>query len=666
MGGIAFAPGWAHAAAEGLAADPADATDNILFQEIGTVYAASKYGQKTTEAPSFVSIITADDIKRFRYRTIGDIITNSIGFYNSYDRIYNNIGVRGFDLPGDYNTRILVQLNGHRLNENIYNSPGVSMDGIIDVDLIDRVEVIRGPGSSLYGSNAFFAVVNIVSKRGRNYKTAEISGEAGSYETYKGRATYGDRYENGAELLLSGTYFTSQGKDRLYYREFDDPATNNGYAERADDTRAPSVFASIEFGDFTLDGAYAKRDKGIPTAPYDTVFDDNETKFYDARGYLDLKYEKQFTRDFGAMLRLFYDGYKYEGDYIYDSGLDDPPLTKQKDSATGQWVGSELHVTKQIFDSHKLIAGGELRQNFQQDQETHDTNPYLKYLDEKNDSTIWALFIQDEYRPMDNLAIYAGLRYDHYSSIGGALNPRAALVYSPLKETTLKLLYGRAFRAPNQYELYYDDDGISAKANPDLDPETIDHYEVVIEQYFWKYFRGTIAAYYYHVEDLIGEVEDPDDGLTFFTNFSEVEAKGLEFELEYFHPRYDVRARAGASIQDTEDKETGDDLVNSPTYLAKFNVIFPLFRDKIYAGPELNYIGKRQTLQGGHADDALIAGLTVSTAKKLVPFLPDLELSASCFNLFDKEYGDPASANFRQETIEQDGRTFLFKATYSF
>ena len=262
MGGIVFAPGWAHAAAEGLAADPADASDNILFQEIGTVYAASKYGQKTTEAPAFVSIVTAEEIKRFRYRTIGDIITNSIGFYNSYDRIYNNIGVRGFSLPGDYSTRILVQLNGHRLNENIYNSPGVGMDGIIDVDLIDRVEVIRGPGSSLYGSNAFFAVVNIVSKRGRNYKTAEISGEAGSYETYKGRATYGDRYENGAELLLSGTYFTSQGKDRLYYREFDDPATNNGYAERADDTRARSVFASIEFGDFTLDGAYAKSRQG--------------------------------------------------------------------------------------------------------------------------------------------------------------------------------------------------------------------------------------------------------------------------------------------------------------------------------------------------------------------------------------------------------------------
>jgi iron complex outermembrane receptor protein len=145
-----------------------------------------------------------------------------------------------------------------------------------------------------------------------------------------------------------------------------------------------------------------------------------------------------------------------------------------------------------------------------------------------------------------------------------------------------------------------------------------------------------------------------------------VEAKGLEFELEFFHQPYDLRARAGVSFQDTDDKETGNDLVNSPTYLAKFNVIFPIFRDKIYAGPEMNYVGQRRTVQGGHAGDALVAGLTLSTAKKLVPFLPNLELSASCFNLFDEDYGDPASNSFRQDTIPQDGRTFLFKATYSF
>jgi len=92
--------------------------------------------------------------------------------------------VRSFGRPGDYNSRILLLIDGHRTNDNIYNQALVGAEGVIDVDLIDRVEIIRGPGSSLYGSNAFLAVVNIVTKRGRDLKGTEVSGEAGSFQTY--------------------------------------------------------------------------------------------------------------------------------------------------------------------------------------------------------------------------------------------------------------------------------------------------------------------------------------------------------------------------------------------------------------------------------------------------------------------------------------------------
>jgi len=638
------------------------ASDNVLFQEIDSVYAATKYAQKSSEAPAFVSIITAEEIKRLRYRTIGDILASSVGFYNSYDRVYNNIGVRGFSLPGDYSTRILVLLNGHRVNENIYNSSGVGMDGIIDVDLIDRVEIIRGPGSSLYGSNAFLAVVNIITRRGRNVKGVQISGEAGSYETYKTRATYGDRYANGVDWLLSGTYFTSQGQDRIYYEAFDDPSTNQGIAEGGDGATAHSFFSSLAFGDFMLEGSYVKNEKDLPGAPYETIFNDNRTWLSEERGYLTLKYEKQFSYDFDAMMRLSYDGYRYKGSYLYDY----PPETEQKDSATGQWVSVESHLTRRLFEKHRLIAGGELRHSLQQNQQTYDLEPFEQYLDIDSEETHWALFLQDEYKPRHNLTIYGGLRYDHYQSFGGALNPRFSVVYSPLAETTLKWIYGRAFRAPNVYELYYDDGGISAKSNPDLDPETIDHFELLLEQYFKQYFRGTVSAYYYQIKNLIGEVEDPADGLTYFRNISQVEAKGLEFELEFYHPHYDLRARTGLTIQEAKDKETDTDLVNSPTYLAKFNLTVPLWRDSIYAGATINYIGKRKTVNGGQVEDALITNLTLSGTRGLVPFLPNLELSASCFNLFDEQYAAPASAAFLQDRIPQDGRTFLFKATYAF
>ena len=189
--------------------------EKLLLQEVPSVYGASKYEQKVTEAPSSVSIVTADEIKKFGYRTLADILRSVRGFYISYDRNYSYVGVRGFSRPGDYNSRILLLIDGHRLNDNVFDSALVGTEGVLDVDLIDRVEIIRGPSSSLYGSNAFFAVVNIISKRGRDLQGAEVSGEVGSFETYKGRLSYGRKFSNGVEGLLSGSYYTSEGQ-KLY------------------------------------------------------------------------------------------------------------------------------------------------------------------------------------------------------------------------------------------------------------------------------------------------------------------------------------------------------------------------------------------------------------------------------------------------------------------
>ncbi|MGC2061858.1 MAG: TonB-dependent receptor plug domain-containing protein, partial [Thermodesulfovibrionales bacterium] len=167
--------------------------DELMKIEIEIVSGASKFEQKVTEAPSSVSIVTADDIKKFGYRTIADILRSLRGFFVTYDRNYSYVGMRGFGRPGDYNSRFLLLIDGHRTNDAIYDSASIGTEAVIDVDLIDRVEVIRGPGSSIvYGSNAVFAVVNIITRRGRDVKTLEASGEAGSFNTYKGRLTYGN------------------------------------------------------------------------------------------------------------------------------------------------------------------------------------------------------------------------------------------------------------------------------------------------------------------------------------------------------------------------------------------------------------------------------------------------------------------------------------------
>jgi iron complex outermembrane receptor protein len=289
------------------------------------VYAASRYEQKSSEAPSWVSIVTSDEIRKYGYRTFDDILKSVPGFYVSSDRNYSYVGVRGFGRPGDYNTRVLLLVDGHRINDTVYDMAAIGTDFIVDVDLIDRVEIIRGPSSSLYGSNAFLGVINVVTRRGKNVGGVEASADAGSFETYRGRLTYGKTHGSGLDLIASGTLYSSRGDD-LFFPEFNDPATNSGVAAGRDGDRFGNAFASLSWKDLTLQAAYLDRKKDIPTASFDTVFNNPRNRTEDKRYYADLKFEGKAGEKTDLMARIFYDWYWYEGHYIYEDATVSPTL----------------------------------------------------------------------------------------------------------------------------------------------------------------------------------------------------------------------------------------------------------------------------------------------------------------------------------------------------
>ena len=198
--------------------------------EVATVNAASKFNQKETSAPSYVTVITADEIQKYGYRTLADILESVPGFYVTSDRNYSYLGVRGFN-RSDYNDRVLLLIDGHRLNDPVYGEALIGTEFPMDVDLIQQVEVIRGPGSALYGTNAFFAVINVITRTGRDAQDAEVAADAGSQGASKVRGTFGRQMANEPELLLSGSYYYSQGSNHLFFPEFDSPATNNGITD---------------------------------------------------------------------------------------------------------------------------------------------------------------------------------------------------------------------------------------------------------------------------------------------------------------------------------------------------------------------------------------------------------------------------------------------------
>jgi len=637
-------------------APPADLTKLSIEELMNiTIESVSKFEQRVVEAPASISIITSDDIKKYGYRNLPDILRSVRGLFVNYDRNYNYVGFRGFSRPGDYDTRILILIDGHRLNEPIYDSPGTGGDFILDVDLIDRVEVIRGPSSSLYGSSAFLGIINVKTKRGKDIDGVEVSGAGGRFSTRNGRLSYGDKFENGLELLLSGTGFGSDGDRRLFYQEFNNPTTNNGIAKNRDGEQGQSFFGSLSYKGFRLAAGYVNRKKDIPTASFETVFNTpNSTT--DRKGFVDLKYEYEFASNLSLKARTYYDNYYYKGLAYYDYGLAN--LVLNKDFGWANTVGTELQITKTLFDKHKVIFGGEFQYVLQQDQKNYDIEVYL---DERNSSRNWAVYLQDEYEILKGLRLTGGVRFDHFSlSDNSAVSPRVGLVYLPFDKTVIKLLYGHAFRAPNAFELFYQVPTFFLPSNG-LGPERTRTVELLVQQYLGFNLWGTANLYYQKSKDIISQIVEPVSGLPMFQNAGGVTQKGVEFELEGKWQN-GIRSRLSYAVQRTEDTDTKLRLTNSPVHLAKFNGVVPLMDDKLFLGLEERFTSGRKTLAGNQIGGFWVTNVTLFNQN----LFKGLDLSASIYNLFGKKYSDPGAGEHVQDKIQQDGRGFRFKLTYRF
>lgn len=644
--------------------------EELMEVNVDVVYTASKYQQKVTDAPSSVSIITSDQIKRYGYNNFADILRSIRGFHVTNDRNYQYLGVRGFGLPSDYSNRILLLVDGLKTNENVYDSPLIDTAFPLDIDLIERVEIVRGPSSSLYGSSAFFAVVNVITKQGRDLSGIETAVEAGSFNSYKTRASYGTSFENGVDMLVSASFSDSDGNDRLYFKEFDDASTNFGIANDLDGDESMHLLATFNLDAYTLQGNYHRRTKAIPTAPWGTIFNNKSQASTDETLWLDLKYSNITENGTNVLARINYNYATYAAKYPYegDPEYDEAPIVINDDSMEGQWIGGELQVNKSLWEKHNVTLGTSLQYNMQQDQRSFSIGaPDWSSLNDQRDSNNWALYLQDEFQINDTLAFHAGVRHDRYQSFGGTTNPRLALIYKPVANTVIKAIYGAAFRAPSAYELYYHDDHGTQNSNPNLQPETIESTELVLEHYFTNGMRGTINGFYNQTKNLIKQTEDFLDICDFgdpclvFQNVGQVEAKGIEFELSG-NWNNGVETVFSYTRQSTRNKETSKRLTNSSEQLAKINVIVPVYADKMFLGVEGQYSSDRKTLSGDTTDSFFIANVNIMATNSK----ENIELSFGIFNLFDEIYSDPGAGEHVQDRIMQDGITYRGKITYRF
>src|SRR5207302_2743804 len=297
--------------------------------------------------------------------------------------------------------------------------------------------------SSLYGTSAFFAVINVITRKRDQLKGWELAFGPASFGTYQGRASYGGNYR-GIDMVFSGGFYNSQGQT-FFYPEFDTPATNNGIVRNSDNDSYQHYLATVSFRGFTLQGVYSDRNKLTPTASFGTLFNDPQTHEYDSEQYLDLSYQRPMSKGWNVAARTSVGRHVYDGIYAYSPAQPGDANLLNYDFSRGTWSSEELKI-EQSQERNNLTFGTEFQENLQQDQVNYNINPFLGYISSRpSNSVIWALYGQDEFAFTHKLSVSAGLRYDHYYTFIGTANPRLGVIYHPFSQTAFKLLYGSAF-----------------------------------------------------------------------------------------------------------------------------------------------------------------------------------------------------------------------------
>jgi iron complex outermembrane receptor protein len=636
--------------------------EELMKLDSGQVFGASERLQPVTEAPASVSFVTADDIARHGYRTLADILRGVRGFYVTDDRNFSLIGARGFGKPGDYNSRILLLVNGHRVNDNVFGQAEIGAEFGLDPAMFERVEIIRGPASSLYGDSAFFAVINVITKTGASLGGGSATVEAGTLGTRIARASAGHRFANGVDFALAGTYEQTDGIARLHFPAFDSPATNGGVAEGLDGEGVRQFYSRLSFDAFTLTGAYGTRSRDVPTASFGTLFNEQRLREQttDRHTLLDAEYTRTIQRA-KLTLRASFDEFSYDGSYPYP-GLDESrPVLVGYNAVVGRRWTAGARLTRALRGRQTLTAGAEFIDNLQQDQHSGyvDAPPELAdfAFHSPRSSVQHAAYIQDEIRLTAWIIVNAGLRYDGYEEFT-RVTPRAALIVMPSASQSFKYLFGNAFRAPNAYETstFYFGEGVNR-----LRPESISTHEFVWERYTRDTLRTSVSTYWYKADRLITLV--PDDSAFFggtFVNQGEVHAAGVELEAQ-LRLRRGAQAHFSYALQRTEDQDTQAELPNSPRHMAKARIAMPgPTRGSSFAA-EGQYMSGRQTISGARLSPA--ATLNLNARQQLGR---SWELTAAVRNLFDAQRSDPASSSHLQDSIPQNGRTARIGLTWTF
>lgn len=615
------------------------------------VEGASRLGLRMSESAASVTVVGAAEIRAQGWRTLAEVLGSMRGLSVSDDRSYSYLAVRGFSAPGDYNTRVLLLVDGQRTNDVVYDQAYLGSEFLLDLDLVERVEFIPGPTSAVYGANALFGVVNVVTRRPGAEASAAASLQVGSGARRQlrlgGSAPWGD--DGG--IAWSASRLLADGQD-VSLPEAANPYAPDGVARGADGERRSSLFLRAHRGGLRMSVMHAERVKGAPVLP-GAVFGDTRAANRDEQSLADLAWDHALDGQDRLTLRAFAGRYRFAGDYSFDL----PPVTLNHDDAGARWWGGEVRWQGVRAADHQLGLGLEWQQVSGLVQRNRDLDgDRTVYLDDRRSTRRVALFAEDQWALSPRWDLGLAGRIDHAPGHGTRFSPRLALLWHRSPELVMKLIHGRAWRPPNAFEAWYEVVSVGGYLrNPALREESVRGTELAAEWRPTPRDRASVSFYRNRAERLLVLTHLEEDLLQ-FRNLGALRARGLEFEWEHLWPG-GSRLRANLSLQQADDG--GGSLAiasQAPRRMAKVLGSLPLGADWTLAA-EAQGLSRR-----GEAPGHGLLHLTLSKALSAAGWSASLGVR----NVFDRAVRDPGPDPVLVPSVPQTGRELRLRLDRGF
>jgi outer membrane receptor protein involved in Fe transport len=693
------------------------------LRQIEEVEAASRTAEAVEDAPSSVTIIPGQELRAMGYPTIAEALRGVRGVFVSDDRFYPTVGFRGFSRMGDIGNRVLVLINGQPTNDNWGFFSYVGYDARVDLDDVERIEVVRGPGSVLYGTGAVSGVINVVT-RGRDARP----GVGAAASTVEGNITRARahgvlRFGNNAGAWASVSGATSSGRN-FVFPELVEPAmgTNPGFdgsSAGADGFDALTTQGRAWAGAFSAQWLLSTRTKQVPTGIAGTLLGDPRTYNSDTRGLLELRFEPRLSDSFQFYTRAALNHYNFIGSYAYGADMNGV-ASALRERWLGTWATAEMRAVWSPITWMRLMIGAEAQYHFQAQQRGQasatgctamnrmacaptlylpSTDTYRDDLYDPHPFLIAAGYLLADLNPSRQVRLSAGVRYDQYfffaqndnpSRSFGAFSPRLAVVLRPYESGNLKVMAGRAFRAPSVYEQFYND-GFGTRAPSTyapamgppraLSPETMWSGEIEFTHRFSSTWTGTVAAFANYYDNFIidGTVAPPapaTDDISQYQNSSDAPVLTVGGEAELRREwRQGWMLSASYSFQRSLYLEANGvdnlrNVPNSPEHLASLRGAMPILGRQLMLSTRISFEGPRwdrhdkteDTTAQGRTDPGLLWDVVFSGQEQRA----GLRYALGLYNILDWQYSLPVAALFAPRAVPQNGRTLFLSVGLNF